>query len=319
MSLDFLRRNLGLKVISLILAISLWAYVKYTSTPYASMTSEAKISVPVSVEDKPDNLVAIDVPERVSVTVKGAPERLSKLKPSHFRATINLSDKKAGLHNQPVVVIPPPEVKVIGINPYKISLQLDPLEKRLVPVKIETTGSVSSGFILGRMSAKPENLLLSGAKSIISRVKEVQAVCDIDGAETDLVQRVSVDVVDENGKILDGLKVEPPRVRATINVHNEVVNATVPISATITGAPAKGYEISRITITPPTATIQYSYSLQPQPRMVKSQEIAIDGANSSIAREIGIIAPRDSNLLNPKNAKVHIMITKKQAEKPSSH
>ncbi len=318
MSFDFLKRNLGVKIISLILALSIWAYVKYTSTPYASMSSEARLTIPITLEDKPENLVVLDMPQQISLIVKGAPERLAKLNHSHFRAQVNLADRKDGVHSLPVNITSPPEVKIIRTDPSKVNLRLDPLERRLMQVKIETTGSISGGMILGKMSAKPETVLISGAKSIISSVREVQAICDVDGAETDLIQRVSVEPVDETGKVLDELKVEPPKVRVTINVHREAVTATVPVLADITGSPAKGYAIEQVKLTPPTATIQFSYSLQPVPRTIKSQEISIDGATSSINRQVGIIAPHDTTLLDPRNVEVNVIIKKIENKKPES-
>jgi YbbR domain-containing protein len=308
MSLDFLRRNLGLKIFSLILAIFMWAYVKYTSTPYASLSSEAKLTVALAKEGIQENLVALNVPGQVSVTVRGDSTKLALLGPNHFKAVLDMDNRKPGVYSVAVSVTAPPDVKVVRMDPERVTVRLDPLEKRLFPVKIEPRGTIATGFILGKLSTQPESVLVAGAQSVISRVKEVRAVCDIEGADMDRVQRISVDVVDEDGKLIEGLKAEPASIRATLPVRHEVINATVPISAGITGSPAKGYRIARIVISPPTATIQYPYSLQPPPAMIKTQEISIEGTNSSIAREIGVAAPRDVSLVDPQSVKIHIMI-----------
>lgn len=308
MSFDFLKRNLGLKILSLILAFTLWAYVKYTSTPYASMSSETKMPANLVVEGIPENLVVLDAPTLVTLTVRGAPDKLASLKPSHFRAVIDAGDKKAGLYNISVNVSAPPEIKVVRVEPERVTIRLDPFEKRLFSAKIEPQGTIAGGYIMGKFSAQPESVTVSGAQSLLAQVKEVRAVCNVDGADVTQVQRIAVDIVDDQGHIVTGLKAEPGFVRATINVHHEVVNATLPITANLVGNPAKGYVISRVTITPPTATIQYPQSLDAVPKTLKTQEVPIDGANASIAREIGISAPRDVSLMEPQSVRIHVMI-----------
>lgn len=310
MSFKFLRRNLALKIFSLLLAIGLWAYVKYISTPKALMASETSFDVPLVAENLEEKLIPLDMPKRVKVTVKGSSGTLSQLKRSHFKAYINFSGKKNGVYKLPVKVETPPDVTLVKVDPDKVELCIDSLEKRLFPVKVKSTGTVASGFILGKMEAQPEGVTVIGPQSLLSKVKEVQAVCDVDGADMDLVQRVDVEIVDEDGKVIEGLKAEPNYVRASVQVKNEIVNTTVPVVPYIQGTPAKGYHIERIIVTPPSATIQYRYNLSKPPNSIQTQPISVEGVKSSIAQDVSLTVPQDVSLVSPERVKIHIMVVR---------
>lgn len=314
MSLDFLRKNLGLKIFSLILAITLWSYVKYTSTPQAIMTSEAQFKVPLEVENLAEKLVALEAPPDVTVTARGGPNTLSRVRPGHFRAYINLSNKKAGLYNVPVKVTTPPDVEKIRVEPDTVTIRIDPLEKRLMSVKVKTRGTAASGFILGKMTSEPNSVMVIGAQSKISGVHEVRAVCNIEGANEDLVQRVLVEAVDSNGKVVDHLKLQPEYVRATVQIKNEIANATVPIVPNIEGSPAPGYKIEKITLNPPTATIQYRHEIDTPPTSLKTEKIEISGIKASVAKDIGIVLPREVSLVEPESVGVHVKIIQDQED-----
>jgi YbbR domain-containing protein len=311
---SYLKKDLGIKIFSLILAIILWAHVKYTSSPQSVLASEARFNVALALESVGEKYVVLDAPSEVTLHVEGAPQVLSQIKPGNFKAYINLDEKKAGHYNVPVKVIVPPDVKVTKIEPQDIQVKLDPIVKQLFTVKIKPQGSVAPGFILGQLTSQPESVTVSGAQSLISKVKEVRATCDIDKADMDIIQRVSLDIVDENEKTLQNLKAEPATIRTSIKVRPEVKNATIPINAVIIGQPEKGFTVSKITITPSSALVRYRYTLESPPVSIKTQEISIEGANGSIKKEIGLVTPSDVSLVEPNAVKLQITLKEQKPE-----
>jgi len=318
MSLDFLRRNLGLKIFSVVLAFFLWTYVKYTRMPNTALAGKSKVTVPLSFENKDKKLFALQAPDTVEITVKGPAETLRNINPHHFKAYLDLKDKKAGQYSMKIKVTTPPGVEIVRISPEKVLLQLDPEEERLLSVKVKPSGTIATGFILGPMSSKPESITAKGAQSVLSKVKEIQAVCDVEGADIDRIQQVAVEPVDENGKIVESVSAEPRFVRVTVSVKSVVKNANVPIYPAIEGTPFKGFKIKSIIVKPPIALIRYRFDMESPPGIIKTRPISIKGAKRSVEKEVSPVTPKDVVLAS--EAKVRVIVNieavKKEADKP---
>jgi YbbR domain-containing protein len=306
--LSFLKRDLGLKILCILLAATLWAYVKYTSTPQFAIASEVKVNVPLTFENTSENLIALDAPDEITLVIQGNPQTLSQVKPANFGAHINLKDRKSGVYNLPVKITTPPDVKVLKVEPANIHFSLNPLAKQIFTVNVRPNGTASPGFVLSAITSQPESVTVSGPKKLLDEVKEVRAVCDIDGADMDIVQRVKVDVIDKNDRILDDLRVEPRFVRTSIRIRSEVVNRTIPISPDVTGNPAEGYKMGKITLIPASAVVRYHNEMENPPTLLKTESVSIEGAKDKIIADVGLVVPAEVSLVDLKLVKVQIQI-----------
>jgi len=310
MSLNFLRRNLGLKIFSVVLAIFLWAYVKYTQTPYSAV-SQVIVEVPLTLEGKNEKLAVLDTPEEVNLTVKGNQDTISSLDPSHFKAYVDLHEKEAGQHHLKIKINTPPGIDAnsVKIVPETVLLKLDPIVKQVIDVKVKPRGAIASGFILDKLTSDPESVTVKGAQTTVTKVKEVQAVCDVEGADMDKVQQVAVEAVDESGTVIDSVSVEPDFVRATIKLKSEVTTSHIQINPSFKGTPAQGFRVKEVTVKPPVASVKYPYDMKTPPKTVKTRTVNIEGAKQDIEKEIPIITPKDV-VVSPEKVIVKIGIGK---------
>lgn len=287
----------------------LWAYVKYSQTPYASTISEVKMKVPLTVEGKDPKLVALDVPDEVTIQVKSS-DNLNQLTPRHFKAYIDLKDKKAGQYSVKVKVNTLPGVDSVEVSPDVLLVRLDPEEKRVFNVKVKTQGTLAAGFILGVPSAKPESVTVKGAQSVLDKVKDVQAVCDVEGADMDRIQQIQVQAVDEQGAEVSSITLEPQFVRVAIHIKTEVSNAVVPIVPEMEGAPPKGMIFDKIVVKPMVATIRYPYDIQAPPQVLKTTLIKLPEDGKNFESETTLDVPKDIVLVNPEKVKVTVTYKK---------
>lgn len=310
MSFEFLRRNLALKIFSVVLAIVLWSYVKYVQMPQAIQATRSKIRVPLTVEGKTDKLIMMDNPDDIEITVKGSTQAIAGIDPHHFKAYLDLKDKKAGQHQLPVKVTTPPGVEIVKIEPEKVVIKLDSAEKRLFTVKVRPQGAIAKGFIMGTLSSKPESVTVNGAQSLFSKLKEVQAVCDVEGADMDRIQQSEVEAVDENGQLIKDLTVEPLYVRVSVNVKSEVTNSIVPIIPNLEGTPAKGYKIESVTVVPKVASIRYRYDMEIPPALIKTRSVNLDKLSKKNEFETGLLVPDGIILVSEEKVKVIVNLTR---------
>jgi len=169
-------KNLGLKLVSLLLACILWWYV---SLPRREQVRERIVSASLSLVGVPSHLVITtpDIPSSISVRVRGRKSDLRALASQSLEASADLSRiKDAGeveitIRAQHINV--PEEIEVVSILPSKVRFRVEQLRQRAVPIRPYLEGGVPSGFIVGQATAEPPLALVSGPQSQIMKLAEV--------------------------------------------------------------------------------------------------------------------------------------------------
>lgn len=169
-------KNLGLKVVSLLLACILWWYV---SLPRREQVHERIVSASLSLVGVPPYLVITtsDIRSAVSVRVRGRKSDLRTLASQSLEASADLSSiNQAGeveITIRPQHINVPEEIEVVSIQPNKIRFRVEQLRQRAVPIRPYLEGTPPAGFVVGQASAEPELALCSGPASQILKLSEV--------------------------------------------------------------------------------------------------------------------------------------------------
>ena len=175
--------NIGLKVVSLLLAIGLWVVV--ARDPIA----EVEMKVPIEFHSLPDNL-EIDSASftEAQIRVRGPERVIHRLQVADVRAEIDLASVRPGertfdLTGRQVHV--PQDVEVVQIIPGQFHLSFDNRATRVVEVRPRVTGNFASGMRVSRVIADPPNITITGPHR---RVDAVEAATtdpvDVSGAMT---------------------------------------------------------------------------------------------------------------------------------------
>ncbi|MCA9728114.1 MAG: YbbR-like domain-containing protein [Candidatus Eisenbacteria bacterium] len=172
----FVTHNLGIKLASLILALAIYAHV------LSSEDRESVFSVPLEVVGLPEGLTYEGtVPSRIQVRVEARGTELWKLHTQSLRAEIDLGEARPGMLQRPVttedVVLPPgadAQIKSI-VRPVVLSLQVEPLVSRPVPVSVRFRGGPDPGTMrTGRATAEPETVRVEGPKTRVEALDSLR-------------------------------------------------------------------------------------------------------------------------------------------------
>ena len=184
---SFLQRiffqNIGLKLISLLLAIGLWLAVAHDPP------AEVEMQVPLEFRNLPDNL-EIDSASftEAQIRIRGPERVIHHLQAADVRAEIDLASVHPGertfdLNSGQVHV--PQDVEVVQIIPGQFHLSFDNRETRVVEVRPRVTGNFASGMRMARVIADPPTVVITGPRR---RVDAVEAATtdpvDVSGAMT---------------------------------------------------------------------------------------------------------------------------------------
>lgn len=168
---NFFTVNIGTKLVSVIVAIVLWAVVM------GSRTVEATKEVPIEVTAPADLVPGNDLPDRISFRLSGPKALLSAILDRRYEPIrVNLTGAKAGLVTYRFFsdsIHVPIGVKVLSVNPTALLIKLEPLKRREVPVRLDVEGSPPEGYYLVGAHVEPPFARIKGSETRVDAVHEV--------------------------------------------------------------------------------------------------------------------------------------------------
>jgi YbbR domain-containing protein len=162
--------NIGLKLLSVLLAIWLWSQV--ARDPMA----EVEMRVPIEFRNLPESLEVDSASfTEAQIRVRGPGRVIHGLQVADVRAEIDLAGVLPGertfdLTGRQVHV--PQEVEVVQIIPGQFHLSFDNRETRTVEVRPSVTGNFASGLRVAQRIADPPKVMITGPRR---RVEAVEA------------------------------------------------------------------------------------------------------------------------------------------------
>ncbi len=208
--------NMGLKVLSLLIAVVLWFVV------LGSRNVEITKEIPIEVVTPADLVVSNDVPDKVSFRLSGPKAFLRNiLNRKEQPIRVNLSNAKAGLVTYRLFsdnIQVPIGVKVLFINPTSIVIKLETVKTREIPVRLVTKGQPAPGVKVTNVTLDKGSIKIRGAESKVDLVPEVQTLpIDLGAINQSGDREVPVDLSRFTGVTTDG---ELPRLRVAVALES---------------------------------------------------------------------------------------------------
>jgi YbbR domain-containing protein len=182
---DFLHRyllhNLGLKLISLVLAVGLWLAV--ARDPVA----EVALDVAIEFRNIPQNLeISSENVARAQIRLRGPERVVHHLRPSDVYAEIELSGLKPGERTFDLTaqqIHQPAELEVVQVVPSQFHLTFDTRLTRQVPVQPRVAGTFAPGYGIEQVVVDPPSITISGPKKHVEAVESaITDPLDVSGA-----------------------------------------------------------------------------------------------------------------------------------------
>ena len=188
-------RHLGLKALSVVLALFLWMIVS------GEETVERGLRVPLELQQVPAGLeLTGEVPATVDVRVRGASGTLSRVSTGDVVAVLDLRSARSGRRLFPLTpdqVRVPFGVEVVQVQPSALAMAFEPSASRQVPVMPAVDGRPAPGYIVGALSADPKTVEVIGPESAVRRVTEaLTEPVSVSGARDRVNQSVILGLID---------------------------------------------------------------------------------------------------------------------------
>lgn len=279
--------NWPLKLAATGLAVLLYAGVLLSQN-----TQSYPGAIPVEVVGRPPGTVLLSPIPPVTLVRYFAPPDVNPVTGT-FIASVNLSgvDPRAGSSSVAVTVRSvDPRINVLGSEPAFVSIRLERLKSKTVPVRV-SLGPLASGLDLGKTTFEPTTVTVSGPESAVAEVAAVRADVVIDPGGLDFDADVPLIPVDGIGNAVRPIEVSPATARVTIPVFTDRQSRSLPVTPVLTGTPAAGFEIAAVAVDPAVVTVEGDADQLAQLTQLDTLAVSVAGASSDVSATVALDAP----------------------------
>ncbi|MGW8160638.1 MAG: CdaR family protein [Desulfobulbales bacterium] len=230
-------KNWVLKLLSLLFALFLWYFV------VGEDKVEMNVPIPVEIVNLPrDLIISNQFKKQLDVSVSGQRSLIRGITSQHITRTIDLSKATPGtvvIKNHADSIPLPRGLSVLRVQPPTITLLLDRLIQKELPIKPRLVGKVDTDYRLESVTVDPPILEISGPQSILAQEDTLTtSPIDINGLKQPTVKQVSLALQPEIADLIG-----EPVVAVRLNVvglEKEMEFGDIPVDLDITNGRQTG-------------------------------------------------------------------------------
>ncbi|MFD2610817.1 CdaR family protein [Paenibacillus gansuensis] len=249
----WLENSTVVKITALVLGVLLWMVVHFnqqnTSGPQVpAVRTDTVTDVAISTVgiDADQYYVSAIEPSKVTLRLRGKQSALARVSPGDTRVELNLSGVDEGVHTLPLKgIIDSSGVSILEILPSHVTVRVEAVQKKEMPVEIQWTGSPADGFKAGEAVITPSKVYVSAPSSRQELIASVRGTVDLSGADEAIQSRqVKLSAYDRNGHKVDAI-ITPSVVEVEVPITSPL--KMVPLQVKLSGRMPDGYSIASLT------------------------------------------------------------------------
>jgi len=305
--------NLRLFLWAFALALAVWLAAVTSSDPDEVRIYPAPINIQIVGQDS-GLIITGNVPHQVEITLRAPRSVWDQLtaKPDSVRAILDLSGLKQGEYplNLQIQVDERP-VRIMKVSPATINLTLEPLVTQTFPLNLEVIGQPAVGYQAGNPTLDVQQVVVRGAQSLVSRVKQVSVSVNMDGTREGISSSIPIIATDEAGQAINGINLQPETAHVGLPISQESGFRDMAVKVVVRGQVSDGYRLDNITVTPQVVTV---YSSDPAlvnslPGAVETQPLDLHNVNSNISTHLGLNLPSGVSVIGDPNVTIQADIS----------
>lgn len=282
-------------ITALVLSITVWIIAVTANDPAENRSYPRTIPIEI-VGQNPNLVLTSELPNNVSVVLNTPASVWNSIISTQnpIRAVADLSGLAAGNHMvdlQIQVSVRP--VKVVSYSPRAVSINLESLSSKSIPLNLEILGDPAVGYQAEDPEMSVSEVTVTGPISQVERVDQLKATLEINQAYEDISRTLGIIALDQNGNLVEDVTLTPDRVEVFQEINQRFGYRTVIVSVNIQGQVADGYRLTNISVVPLAVTV---YSANPQivndlPGFVQTTPLDLEGLKDDVDVSLSLDLP----------------------------
>jgi len=162
-------RNLGLKFVSILVAVLLWLIVA------GERVVERVMRAPVEFQNLPAGLELVgNPPDTVEVRLRGSSGALSRIAAGDMSTVIDLATARPGrrlFHITQAQVNVPYGIEIVQVGPSTLTMEFEMSAIRKVKVEPDVSGRPAPGYEITQITSDPDTVEVAGPESALKRLQ----------------------------------------------------------------------------------------------------------------------------------------------------
>ena len=232
------------------IACCLWRYVMGEQNPIV----EKEYAVPLVTRNLTEGMIVFNVPEKVSVRVRGTRTALANMPLSDIFAFVNLSKLSVGTHTI-LVNARFARGDVVQVTPPAVNLFIDVKKDKIVPVTAEIIGSPNKDFEVESHMLTPSEVKIQGAATRLEALDKIFVPVDVGGRSEDFTATQKALAVAKDGMDMQDVTIDPAEIIVRTKLKKRIQTVTVPVKVAYKGELPAGLKITSATVNPFKVTV----------------------------------------------------------------
>lgn len=300
-----LTNNIGYKLISILSAFILWLIVVNISDPTVTrtITGIPVVKVNEDVLTEQGKVFVVSQGSTATISVKGPRSLVDKLDEDDFVAEAPFGEMtnqnavpiyvshKNSKYDKSIEIIQKTRTMVLSIEDIKT---------KYLDIVVNFVGEPASGYSVGYTKLSKTFVKVSAPESIIDRIETAYVDVDVTKLKGNMESQVVIKYSDSQGEIVE-LDEESKATAETVVVNVIIYQMKeVPLSVSVTGTAANGYEYTGVELSNDTIFIEGENAYQIDSIILPNDLIDISGAKENVEIELDIsqYLPAGTRLVN---------------------
>lgn len=241
-----LTKNMGLKILAVLIAAVLWLVATNINDPVSKQT----YTVPVVLENL-DTLTnsnkyveVLEGTDTVRVTLRAARSVLSEISDKNIQAVANVEKMTEGNYIPIELSCTKGNIDGESIKADKdyVHVNVENIRRRQLPITVEVDGTPQEGYMLGGTSTAQNAVMLSGPESVVNQITLVAVEIDVEEAASDVNISLPIHLYNSNNEEITDSRIDMSISDVSTTATIWMIK-TVPLELNYTGTVADGYYV----------------------------------------------------------------------------
>ena len=242
--INLFRRNFLQKLIALVAAFCMWAFVMADQDP----SIDGSYNVPLTISNAPYEFIAICNDKMMRIKTRAPRSYFVKYDANAFRVYANLEDYGEGEYQIKPQVVMPQGFELVEIEPSMVTVKLDSLTEMQMPIELSMNGTVAQDAAIKEIRKSMDVVTIVGPKSFVEKATTVYGTVNLSGNTSNFETQIQMSAVDQNGDIVPRVRVVPSVITVSVDIESGLKKKIVPVIAEISAV--DGWELTKITVDP---------------------------------------------------------------------
>lgn len=204
--MEIIKKNWKIKLLSLFIAIVLWAFIIANENPTVS-TRISSVSIIYENLEKLDQKGLIlnqDIVKNLDVSISGKRSNIISITPQHIIISADLTNMKEGRNKVNLSYTLPEGIK-IDEAPRTLDVNVEKIITKDFIVKVKNESKLQSDYILESTKVTPEKITVRGSRSNVDSISNVYVKLDLSNLENDITLNKEIYAENSEGNKVEGL------------------------------------------------------------------------------------------------------------------